>query len=59
MSAWAEPVWFREEAPRLLTYCRICNRQTPHEVTCAPDGAPADVCVACLIRALVHQLEEK
>lgn len=42
--------------PRILRYCRYCERETPHEIH-AVDGMSITVCARCVEHALFYELE--
>jgi hypothetical protein len=42
--------------PRILRYCRRCGHETTHEIHTA-DGLSVTVCVRCVERALLYELE--
>jgi hypothetical protein len=44
------------EHPRILRYCRGCERETPHEIHTA-DGMSIKVCACCVERALMYELD--
>lgn len=56
MSAWPEPASFQEQLPKLIKFCKICRAETPHQIRCG-SGVAAVICVACLSRALSHELD--
>ena len=44
------------EYSRILQRCRRCGRETPHEIH-ATDGMNIKVCVCCVERALMYELD--
>jgi hypothetical protein len=42
--------------PRILRRCRRCERETPHEIHTA-DGLSVTLCVCCVERALLYELD--
>jgi len=55
MSTAAQRFAARTAVPRVLRYCRCCDRETPHEIRNA-DGMSIAVCVGCVERALMYEL---
>jgi len=49
MSAWPEPASYRDAPPTAIKYCRICQRETSHQVR-SGRGALAVICIPCLYR---------
>jgi hypothetical protein len=41
--------------PRILRFCKTCQKQTPHEIRTGA-GVAAAICIACLQRALNYEL---
>jgi hypothetical protein len=56
MSCWPEPASFHEALPKTIKYCKICQRETPHQIRGGPDVV-AVICISCLERALRYQLD--
>ena len=56
MSSWPEPASFHEALPTTLRFCKICQRETPHQVR-GSSGLSAVICMHCLDRALTYELE--
>ena len=56
MGSWPEPASFQERPPKIMKYCRTCGCETPHEIRRAA-GVTVTICVACLARALAHELD--
>jgi len=56
MSAWPEPASYRDPQISTMKYCKTCERDTPHQIRGGP-GAAANICIACLRRALAHELD--
>lgn len=56
MSAWPEPASFADDFPRTTKYCKICQKDTPHEIR-AGSGVIATICIPCLRRTLDYDLE--
>jgi len=42
--------------PRTLGYCPRCERETPHEIH-ATDGMSISLCVCCLERAVLYEMD--
>ncbi len=42
--------------PKILSFCRACEKQTCHELR-EGDGVIAKVCLSCLERALTRSLD--
>ena len=43
--------------PRVLRYCKRCQKETPHEIHLA-SGMSVTVCVPCLTKALNFELDK-
>jgi NMD protein affecting ribosome stability and mRNA decay len=56
MSTAPQPSQGATARPRVLRYCRHCERETPHEIHAA-DGMNIAVCVRCVERARFYELE--
>jgi hypothetical protein len=56
MGAAAKPSQANVACPRILRRCRRCERETPHEVR-SVDGMNISVCVRCVERALLYELD--
>jgi hypothetical protein len=41
--------------PRVLRYCRCCERETPHEIHTA-HAMDITECICCMQRALMYEL---
>ena len=54
MSAWIEPIWFRDEPP-VIPHCSRCGKPVSRE----PGRAQASICDVCLVLELAHQPEGK
>jgi hypothetical protein len=57
MTAWPEPASFHDPLPKTMKHCKTCDRETPHEIRGGP-GLSAIICIACLRRALMYELEK-
>jgi len=44
------------EFPKTLRYCKVCRRDTPHQIR-AGAGVIARICIVCLERVLGHELD--
>jgi hypothetical protein len=42
--------------PKILRYCKICQKETSHEIHSA-SGVTVTLCVRCLQDALGHELD--
>ena len=58
MSSWPETASFHELLPTTIKFCRICQRDTPHQVR-GGRGVIAVICIPCLGRALRGEIELK
>ena len=58
MSAWPEPASFHDPRMQTMKYCKVCEKETPHEVRYG-SGVAAVICVPCLRRALSHEMERE
>jgi NMD protein affecting ribosome stability and mRNA decay len=56
MTAWLEPASFRDSAPRILKFCKTCQKDTAHEIRVAR-GVTVAICVSCVARALSYELD--
>lgn len=56
MSTWPEPASFREGLPKTMKYCKVCQKETPHQIR-AGAGVTATICLSCLQRALSYELD--
>lgn len=56
MSSWPEPASFQELLPTTLKFCKICQRETPHQIR-GGEGVVAVICIPCLRRALTYELD--
>ena len=56
MSAWPEPASFPEVLPRTMKFCKVCQKETPHEIR-GGSGVVATICIPCLRRALEYEQE--
>jgi hypothetical protein len=54
MSAWPEPASYQDPLPQTMKYCKICGKQTPHQLRSGP-GLATSICTACLKRALSYE----
>lgn len=55
MSTWHQPDSPRNELPKMIKYCKTCQRDTPHQIRAA-QGAVVVICIPCLNRALTYDL---
>ncbi|HXK05204.1 MAG TPA: hypothetical protein VMS37_22570 [Verrucomicrobiae bacterium] len=56
MLNWPQEPAAAGSLPRTLRYCKICQRDTPHEIRSGA-GVIVRICVACLERTLRYELE--
>jgi hypothetical protein len=56
MSSWTEPAFFQKAVPKMIKYCKTCQRETTHEIS-GGAGVVAVICIPCLNRALTYELE--
>jgi hypothetical protein len=56
MTTWPEPASVHEMRPKTIKYCKVCERDTPHQIRDG-QGLVARICVLCLNRALIYELD--
>jgi hypothetical protein len=56
MSASFASAAVEDGLPRILKYCKLCQRETPHQISKGA-GVSAVICVPCWHRAVAYELE--
>lgn len=56
MQLWEEQPESIPAPPKTIRFCKICDRETPHEVR-AGNGIIARICVPCLERERLYDLD--
>jgi len=56
MLNWPEQPAVAMPLPRTMQYCKVCQRQTAHEIRTGA-GVIARICTTCLERALRYELD--
>jgi hypothetical protein len=55
MSSWPEPASFHDALPKTMKYCKLCEKQTPHQIRTGQAVLTA-ICIPCLRRAITREL---
>jgi hypothetical protein len=55
MIEWQPNLSAPEALPKILRYCKTCQKQAPHEIRTG-SGVAAAICLACLERAITYEL---
>jgi len=58
MRLWEERSEPPEVMPKTIRFCRVCQKDTPHEVRSGA-GVIARMCIPCLERALTYELDRE